>query len=232
MSRHSGFPAGPGRPRVAADYNTFHSELVTKSAAIDYTNLAREGLDIRNFGENALFEMNTRAGARRHYVEVIGPATITGATAAYRGEAAAAFAIGGTPVELDWTPGYAVASDEVVEIKGTVTFGTSTAGGHSPGGSDVGVSAVVLLDVGAGYVVQANSRSGRFGRQQNMTAGAVANNVETIQMDTFDLTPTWYVTSGTIVKIALSVGTTLPLVADQFVIHSAQIQTAILKKVR
>lgn len=236
MSRHTGFPATTGYPRTASHVNTFWSELVTKSAAVDQNNLAPEGLDIRNFGDSVLFAMET-SGSRLYYVENNTAGAFAGASATYRSEPTTAMVLGAVNVELDWGAGLAIASDEYLVIKGTVACGTPTLPGlrSNPAGVGalMGASAVILLDVGAGYVVQNESRHGRYGRHNlPPSAPPVAPNVATFQADSFDLTPMLIVGSGTVVKMAIGLGYTLPGANDSLNVNRAQLHAYLVKKCR
>ena len=248
MSRHPGFPAGPGFPRTAADVNTFWSELTTRSANVNELNLAPEGLDIRNFAVPAigtpnkgLFEMEL-SGTRQHYAEFTTATAIAGISATYENEAAGSnpLVLGASNVLLDWGAGVAIATDEYLVIKGTVSFGHSTLPGQEETVTDRewAVSAVLSLDASdltpGSLIPVVDSRSQRRGYQADWPTGTGAQSI-TMQADTFDLTPTLvYGTSSsvTVSRIAIALGYNLGAASSSLNINRAQIHTYVIKRCR
>jgi hypothetical protein len=235
MSRHDGFSATTGYPRVSTDVSDFWTELQTKSASVDSENLIPEGLDLRNFGAVQVFEMELQ-GNRQHYGEWTTEITLPGVSATYRNEGIVPLVMGSNVI-LDWSLApLTLGADEDLLIKAVLSFGRQGyAGAIAPATSRMGVSAVLLLDSGAGYVAMPESRQGRRGEVFPYPATGLASPPgSTMQMQAFDLCPTLRYSQVTpLSRIGLSVGYDAPTAATRvFHVARAQILTTIIKKGR
>lgn len=235
MSRVAGpVQTSDGTPRVAADINTVVSNLETASATIDSTNLAEEGLDTINLAAKVLVDVLETTGTRIASKSFGTATAFTGAGNNYRNEGVVPMVMGATSVELDWSgppdATYTLAADEIMVIEAVLACGTSTSPAFTNGAA-AGVceaSAIILIDNGGGggYAAQTVSRSAMAADFFGMN---VAGNA--IDQDSFDLTPTYFVTSGSVKKIGVALGVANN-VNKVINVNSVQLRARVEKKVR
>lgn len=232
MSRVAGpVQTSDGTPRVSADVNTVVAALETASATIDSTNLAEEGLDNANLAAKVLVDGLETTGTRLGSSSFGTATNFTGAGNTYRNEGVVPMVMGASNVELDWSANvYTLAADEILVVEAALACGTSTSPAltNAAGAGVVEVSAIIIIDDngGGGYAAQTVSRSAMAGDYLTMNTDGNA-----IDPDAFDLTPTYFITSGSVKKIGVALGVSNN-VNKVVHINSVQLRARVEKKVR